>query len=92
MHEDEQKQYWLKASSTLAISIEDEYSSFDYQYRRLLLPHIDACLKHHTDKLFAEGDTHKQRLDMASRFALVYKEAGQFERELQLRERIVEGL
>lgn len=86
MTEPEQKSCWLKAASTLAMSIEHNYSTFDYQHRWSLLPHIDACLSFHIGELYLE-----QWLNMFPGFALTYAEADQWHRALELQEKVVAG-
>jgi len=90
MSEDEQKRCWIKAASTLAMST-GEYNFVEYQHRRSLLPHIDACLSLRTNDLFAEGDGRKERLIIASAFSAAYIEAGRWKRVIDLQERLVEG-
>jgi len=90
MDETEQKRCWLKAASTLAMSIKLEHDSLDYQHRRSLVPHLDSCLILRVDELSVEENAHK-RLDMASKFEEVYFEACRWQSALELQERVVEG-
>src|SRR5205085_12158012 len=48
----EQLKCWALSASTLAMSISWRYLSFDHQFRRLLLPHIDSCLNICSYELF----------------------------------------
>lgn len=89
MSEDEQKRCWLRAASTLSLSMPDRWDSVDYQHRRFLVPHINACLSLGTNELFAEGDGRDQRLLMASSFAMAYHEASRWNRVIDLQENMV---
>ena len=47
--EDLQRHYWAAASYTLASSISWAYKSSDYDFRRVLVPHIDSCISLYKD-------------------------------------------
>ena len=81
---------WSQATSTVALSIPPTLQTVDYQFRRSLVPHIDACLGGQSDRIFhlhnAGGDCQR----MANEFAAVYHEAGRQHDALWLRERELE--
>jgi len=91
MDETEQKRCWLKAASTLAMSIKWDVDLLDDQHQRSLVPHLDSCLVLRVDELFVEENA-RERLHMAITFADVYDHAFRWQRALELQERVVEGL
>jgi len=62
----------------------------DFRFRQTLVPHIDACPSFRTEGIFYLKDIDDNYKRMASRFALVYGEAGRSKEALQLTERVVE--
>ncbi|KAH0541632.1 hypothetical protein FGG08_003922 [Glutinoglossum americanum] len=89
--EAEQKRCWKVAASTLAMSIYRRYQTFDYSFRRFLLPHISSCLSSHNSELFTTGDGEPERLEIAAKFASVYRECGRMQEAMKLRERVLEA-
>jgi tetratricopeptide (TPR) repeat protein len=67
----ERKKSLLMAVVTLAMSIPRSYQLSNIQFRRLLLPHVESCLKLCGGELFLEGDAEKERLEIAFWFSFV---------------------
>ncbi|KAH0556700.1 hypothetical protein GP486_005513 [Trichoglossum hirsutum] len=86
----EQKKYWLTATLTLGMSVPRQFLSYDHKLQRSLLPHIDSCLKFHHGELFLDGDRENECLDVASEFARMYAECGQFKEAKSLDEKVLE--
>src|SRR5205809_101966 len=82
---------WRIAASTLAMSISWKFQSFDYNFRRFLLPHTDFCLGSHNSELFTIGDGELERLEIAAKFALVYQECGRRQEAMELEEKVLEA-
>src|SRR5436305_10360086 len=80
----EQKRCWRIAASTLAMSISWKFEPFDYNFRRLLLPHISSCLNSHKGELYTGADAILERLKIAEKFALVYQEWGRLQEAMEI--------
>ncbi|KAI9767992.1 MAG: hypothetical protein M1840_005304 [Geoglossum simile] len=89
--EAEQKNYWMLAASTLAMSIPWKCQPLDCEFRRLLLPHIDSCLGSHCNELFSTGEGWEERLEIAAKFAFVYEECGRFLNAAGLWEKVLDA-
>ena len=96
LSEAEQKRCWRIAASTLALSISYNECSFDYSFRRFLLPHVRSCLDARSSELFTNKNLELELTEVALRFAFVYRENGQSreavelgEKHLEIRERIL---
>ncbi|KAL9113982.1 MAG: hypothetical protein Q9187_007548 [Circinaria calcarea] len=87
----EQKRLWRVAASTLAISISWEFQSLDYYFRRSVLSHVGSCLSSCDSELFAVGKGELERLQIAAKFALVFKENGRLLNAIELSEKILEA-
>jgi hypothetical protein len=61
----------------------------DYWFRKLLVPHIDACLGMYPDGIFHLRDVDQDCLRMAERFRLAYSENGRRQEALRLMEPVV---
>ena len=81
---------WTQTTSAIALSIPNTFRTADYQFRRALVPHIDTCLSFRKEGIFYLGNIGDDCYRMASDFALVYSEAGEIRKALQLLERVVE--
>lgn len=92
MSETQRAEVWERSAAILSMSIIESNSASDWQYRRSLLPHIDACLdcKEGRELLFANSPRLEERLGIAGKFANAYKESGRFESALNLERRILE--
>ena len=82
---------WIQTISAIAISIPWTFQTVDYQFRKTLVPHIDACLGFRTEGIFYLKDIGNDCQKMASSFAMVYSEAGRVLEALQLTERVIEA-
>ncbi|MCJ1255882.1 Kinesin light chain 3 [Lignoscripta atroalba] len=89
MIETELMHSWTVAASTLAISISWEFQSDDYTFRRLLLPHVNSCLKCHQRDVFTTDDGLEEMLNIVDKFALVYSESGQTQEAVKLSEQVL---
>lgn len=89
LNETEKRKCGLVAASTLSMSISWEFEPSDYKFRRILLPHVDSCLSFCREALLAEDkEGELDRLEIVSKFALVYCENGRGDDALTLRETI----
>ena len=86
----EQERFWTLTASTIAISIPWAFQTFDYRFRKSLVPHIDACFGFYDDGIFHLRESGQDCLDMAEVFALTYSEAGRRQEAVQLTEAVVE--
>lgn len=86
MSDEQRARTWEMAASTLAMSIQQGFTFSHYQYRRALLPHIDTCVnsKEGRHMLLAVGLHIEERMLMAEKFALAYKEGGRYQEALTL--------
>ncbi|KAK3170216.1 hypothetical protein OEA41_009602 [Lepraria neglecta] len=82
---------WTQTTSTVALSISWTFETGDYRFRKSLVPHVDACLGGRNDGIFHLRDIGEDCQRMASKFALVYSEAGRRQEALQLTEQVVEA-
>ena len=87
---DEEKT-WTQTTSTVALSIPWTFETVDYQFRKSILPHIDACLGCRNDGVFHLRDIGEDCQRMAARLALVYSEMDRRQEALQLMEQVVEA-
>jgi hypothetical protein len=74
--EDLQRHYWAAASYTLASGISWAYKSSDYDFRRVLVPHINSCISLCKDGPIVSGYSDSDQIEMAARFALAFVENG----------------
>jgi tetratricopeptide (TPR) repeat protein len=88
----EQKMCWEIAASTLAMSISWNNQTFDYSFRRFLLPHVNSCLSSHGGELFTTDEGELERLKIAAAFALVYQDCGRLQEAMKLEEKVVEAM
>ena len=86
----DQEMIWAKTTSTIALSISWGLETTDYQFRKSLVPHIDACLGCQNDGIFHLRHKGDDCQKMAAKFALAYREAGRRQEALQLSEQVVE--
>jgi tetratricopeptide (TPR) repeat protein len=86
----EQESFWTLTASTIAISITWAFQTFDYRFRKSLVPHIDACLGFYDDGIFHLRESGQDCLYMAELLALTYGENGRRQEALQLLEIVVE--
>jgi len=77
---------WEIAISTMAMSIYCCYRSENYMYRRMLKPHVAACLAtpESKERLFADGLHVAERYSVVDKLAMVYEDADQNEIALDL--------
>jgi len=77
---------WETAISTMAMSIYIDFTSEDYKYRRMLKPHIAACLASPEGKeiLFADGLRIEERYFIVDKLVMAYEDEGQGEVALDL--------
>jgi tetratricopeptide (TPR) repeat protein len=89
-HSDEER-IWTLTICMMSMSISWTFQTVDYRFRRLLVPHIDACLRIYPDGVFHLRDVGQDCLNMAEKFGLVYQENGRRQEALQLTETVVEA-
>jgi Tetratricopeptide repeat len=87
----EQERFWTLTASTIAISIPWAFHSFDYQFLKSLLPHIDACLGFYDDGIFLLRKLGQDCLNMADKFALTYRENDRRQETLHLVKTVTEA-
>ena len=90
LNKQEQIQCWKIAASTMAASVSWSFRSLDYKFRRLLLTHIDSCLEVGDLKVSLTDSTQVELTDIAEKFALVYKESGQWKKAAELQKKVLE--
>lgn len=66
----------VEITSTVVLSIPRTFETGDYQFRKFLMPHIDACLSCRYNGLFPLRDIGKHFQRMISEFALTYSDVG----------------
>ncbi len=86
----EEDMIWRQTTTVIALSIPFTFEITDYRFRHSTIPHIDACLDAREDGIFSLQNIGEECQIMATNFALVYREAGRLQEELQLTERVVE--
>src|SRR5438045_3113596 len=79
------------ASYTLASSISWAYKSSDYDFRRVLIPHIDSCISLCKDGPIVSCHSSSDRVEMAARFALTFGENGRLWSATELWEKVLEA-
>ena len=87
MSPEERVHAWEIAVSTMAMSIYLSYASYEeYMYRRILKPHIAACLSSPEGKscLFADGLHVEERCYIVDKLVMPYEDAEQYEDALDL--------
>jgi hypothetical protein len=89
MEKEEQVDCWKKANYALSTSISWRFETTDYQLRKLLVPHIDACVRFYRD-IFERDKYAQTYCDEAENFALAYEEVGRAKEALQLTEEVLE--
>lgn len=91
MSDEQRARTWEMAASTLAMSLQQGFTISHCQYRKALLPHVDACInsKEGRNMLLAVGLHIEERMFMAEKFALTYIEGCRYQEALTLQ---VEGL
>ncbi len=89
--EDLQQYYWAAASYTLASSISWTYTLSDYNFRRVLVPHVDSCISLCKDGPIVGCHSSSDRIEMAARFALAFKENGRLWSAKELEEKVLEA-
>jgi tetratricopeptide (TPR) repeat protein len=89
--EDLQQHYWAAASYTLASGISWAYKSSDYDFWRVLVPHINACISLCKDGPIVSCYSGSDRIEMVARFALAYGENGRLWSATELREKVLEA-
>ena len=82
--EKERQEACLVATVILGMSGSLDYTLTDQQHRRLLLPHIDACLASGSSKFLSEGPDLEERLFIALIFSTAYDEMLRCEKALDL--------
>ena len=87
-HSDEER-IWTLTICMMSMSISWTFQTVDYRFRKLLLPHIDACLGIYPDGIFHLRNVGKDCLNMAEKFGLVYQENGRWQEALQLTETVM---
>ena len=87
----EQERFWRVTTSTIAISIPRTSWTFDYRFRKSLVPHIDACLGFHDNGIFHLRQLGQDYLYIARYFALTYSENSRLHQALQLSETVLEA-
>ena len=86
------QQLWSKiTTSTLAHSITTKRSRSDHDFRRSLMPHIDACLHGaHTAPLL-DGNTNITAIAEAAKFAMIYSECGRWKEARDIQEQVLKA-
>ena len=72
------------AFTTLANSITPELEPSSQPYRRLLVPHIDACLHYKRSQGTFEASHESARIHKTIKFAAIYSECGQWTKAAEL--------
>jgi tetratricopeptide (TPR) repeat protein len=85
----DEERIWTLTVCTMSASITWTFQTADYRYRKLLVPHIDACLGMYPDGIFHLRDVDQDCLNMAEGFELAYSENGRRREALQLVETVV---
>ncbi|KAL8743440.1 MAG: hypothetical protein Q9190_004209 [Brigantiaea leucoxantha] len=91
MSASEEDMMWRQATTTIALSILWTFKTTDFQFRRSMMPHIDACLGLREDGVFSLQSIGDEFQETASAFAFVYREVGRIQKALELEERVVEA-
>lgn len=91
MSTEQRQEAWLTAAATLSMSCRFTSTDADITHRRVVFPHIDACLASHNGQLFENG-CDPERLFMALKFGLAYYEASRYEKSLDLELPVLELL
>ena len=86
LSEDSRQDYRVAVSYSLSSAISWTFQVSDYRFRRMLLPHIDACLESSSPVLrYSDED----QIQMAAKFSLVFAENGRLRDSVELREKIL---
>jgi hypothetical protein len=89
----EQGRWMLKTAVLLADSISWAESMSGYDFRRSLASHVTTCLQAMTlETLFTSSIGGEERCNIASRFARVLVESGQWQDAVQLAEKVYEAM
>jgi tetratricopeptide (TPR) repeat protein len=75
MSEQDLEEGWKTAAMTLAMSTTFERRVSDHKQRKLLLPHMDACLSYSNGQLFSPGPDIHERLVAALKFCMANRES-----------------
>ena len=89
MSELERTNGWRIAVSTLAMSLCWRYDLKHKQYRRYLLPHIEACLSGAKGQLFAPHPDLQEYASMAERFSSSFGANGRIQEALDLEREVL---
>ncbi|KAF4628203.1 hypothetical protein G7Y89_g9950 [Cudoniella acicularis] len=74
MPEEERVLAWKTTAITVALAIPLGLEIEDFQQRKSLLPHIDACLSHSTNILFSPGPDINDRMQVALNFSKAFRD------------------
>lgn len=91
LNELHKEKVWTRTVSTVALSIPSIVENPNYQYRRSLVPHVDACLSGWNDGVLNLFDIGEDGPKMAAKFALVYRAMGRWQEAMQLTKQAVDA-
>ena len=86
----EREKTWIQAVSITTLSIPWNDQIADYRFRKIIMPHIDACLGSHPEGIHYFCDVGEYYARMTENVAFVFEEAGRYQEALQLQEIVVE--
>jgi tetratricopeptide (TPR) repeat protein len=88
LSEDSRQHYRVAASYSISSAISKTFHISDYRFRRMLVPHIDACLESsRSSPVLRFSD--KDQIEMTEMFSVVFAENGRLRDSLELREKIL---
>ena len=88
----EQEKWSFTTALLLAASISWRQKTSDYGFRRSLISHITTCISFLTpEALFVIGNGEEERLESARKFIRVFVETGQWQKAVQLEEKVLEA-
>ena len=89
MSEDQQRVWSDLAINTLAASFTPTANATNREYRRSMIPHIDACIQHqHRSASFIRHEN-SNTLAIALKFSNIYSENGEWQKAEMLRKRVI---
>jgi tetratricopeptide repeat protein len=89
LSEDLRKHYRAVASYTLSSAISKTFHASDYQFRRILVPHIDSCFESRQCSSTVLRYSDEDQVEMSDRLSLAFAENGRLRDSMELREKIL---
>ena len=90
LSKDDQSSWSQIATTTLANSITPKLEPSSQQYRRSLLPHIDACMQYEHSRATPERKHRDDYVSQNVKFAAIYSECGMWIKARELQEGVMD--